>query len=273
MSLAELHARARSVKRRFLGMYRRANAGHVGSSLSCADLAVFAAFAWMRAEDTLLLSKGHAAALLYALLAEKGVLSESDIATYYKDGTQLAAHPPATGKVPGIPFATGSLGHGLSLAAGMALAARLKGSEGRRIFCITSDGELDEGSSWEAALFLAHHRLRDVVWLIDRNGLQGFGHTEDVLRLEPLAAKLAAFGFAVLEADGHDFASLADARDRWERARQDPPSGPSVVICRTIKGKGLGALANTVDCHYLPMTEAQYQEALREVDATHGHQA
>ena len=138
-------------------MYRRANAGHVGSSLSCAEILVFLKLAWMREDDRLILSKGHAAAALYSLLAEVGRLSGSQIESYYEEGTHLPALPPFN-TIKEIPFATGSLGHGLSLSAGMALAARLDGMD-RRVFCVTSDGELDEGSVWEAALF-----VRIIIW-------------------------------------------------------------------------------------------------------------
>src|SRR5262249_53076531 len=150
-------------------------------------------FVAMEKGDELILSKGHAAAALYATLAEFGDLGYSELNTFYQDGTWLSAHPPPK-KLPGIPFATGSLGHGLSLASGMALGRKLRNRPGQ-IFCLTSDGELNEGSTWEAALFASHHQLSNLVWLIDRNGLQGFGRTEQVLRLEPLPEKLKAFGF------------------------------------------------------------------------------
>src|SRR5687768_7085526 len=156
-----LEERVFSVKQRFLTMYRRAGAGHIGSSLSCAEILVFLKFGWMRDDDTLVLSKGHAAAALYSLLAEAGALTQAQIESYYEDGTELPALPPVNA-IREIPFATGSLGHGLSLSAGMALGARLSRRE-RRFFCVTSDGELDEGSVWEAALFIAHHALTNVV--------------------------------------------------------------------------------------------------------------
>jgi transketolase len=251
--------RGYSVKKRFLAMYKRANAGHVGSSLSCADFLVFLRFAWMKTGDNLLLSKGHAAAALYSVLAEYGTLSETDIGSFYQDGTLLSAHPPPN-KIKAIPFATGSLGHGLSLSAGMAVAARLR-VQPRQFFCLTSDGELDEGSVWEAALFIAHRKLNNVIWLVDRNGLQGIGRTEDVLALEPLDAKLRAFGFYVANADGHDFASLHAAKHECEQnaaARQLPKA----IICNTVKGRGLGNLQNTVACHYLPMKDEEYEDAL-----------
>lgn len=257
-----------SVKKRFLAMYKKANAGHIGSSLSCAEILVFLKFAWMREDDTLVLSKGHAAAALYALLAEANVLTPAHIDSFYEDGTQLPALPPFNA-FKEIPFATGSLGHGLSVSAGMALGARLNGRE-RRLFCVTSDGELDEGSVWEAALFVAHHKLTNVVWLVDRNRIQAIGNTEDVLALEPLDAKLRAFGFHVVTVDGHDFASLLAARDECERVWQARDT-PVVIIANTVKGNGVSYMQGTVDSHYLPMSDAQYEQALAEL--THAHAA
>ena len=235
-------------------MYKKANAGHVGSSLSCLEIATFIKFELMKPDDELILSKGHAAALLYSVLAESGELSENDIESFYKDGTFLSAHPPIN-KMKGIPFATGSLGHGLSISAGLGLAYKLKKSD-KKIFCITSDGELNEGSTWEAALFISHHNLKNVLWFIDRNYLQGFGRTEDTLKLEPLDKKLESFGFHVRIADGHQFGSLQESILNLETDK------PLAIICKTIKGKGL-TLADTVDCHYLPLTDIDYQNLIK----------
>src|ERR1700761_1351079 len=160
-----------SIRNRLIRMYRQANAGQVGGSLSCLEMITFIRFGLMKTGDELILSKGHAAALLYSVLAEEGLISEDEIETFYRNGTYLSAHPPVN-KIRGIPFATGSLGHGLSIAAGLGLAGKLKKND-KKIYCITSDGELNEGSSWEAALFIAHHNLTNVVWFIDRNYLQG----------------------------------------------------------------------------------------------------
>jgi transketolase len=249
---------ALNIKNRFLGMYKEANAGHVGCSLSVAEMMTFVRFGWMKDDDDIILSKGHAAAALYAMLAEDGTLSEDDIKTFYKNDTYLAAHPPVN-KIKRVPFATGSLGHGLSLSAGLGLAQKLKKS-GKRVFCLTSDGEINEGTTWEAAMFIAHHKLSNVVWLIDRNNLQGYGRTEDVMKLEPLDKKLEAFGFHVVIADGHDFASLETARLKVQDAYM-----PSVIICNTTKGKGWKTYEDKVDCHYLPMKDEQYSLVLNEV--------
>lgn len=263
---ARLEARAFSIKKRFLGMYKKANAGHVGSSLSCAEILVFLKFGWMSADDALILSKGHAVAALYSLLAEVGRLSDDDIDSYYQDGTRLPALPPFN-TFPEIPLATGSLGHGLSVSAGMALGARLN-RRSRRIFCVTSDGELDEGSTWEAALFIAHHKLRNLVWVIDRNQIQAIGRTEDVLALEPLDSKLRAFGFHVVSVKGHDFAELLAAREECIRIIE-ARGAPVAILANTIKGNGIRAVQDTVDSHYLPLTDAQYREVMGELTQAH----
>ncbi len=261
-----LEERSFSVKKRFLGMYKRANAGHIGSSLSCAELLVFLKFGWMAESDRLVLSKGHAAAALYALLAEAGRLDVEQLDSFYAEGTQLPALPPFN-TFEDIPFATGALGYGLSASAGMALGARLKG-EPRRYYCVTSDGELNEGSVWEAALFIAHHHLTNLTWLIDRNRIQALGRTEDVMALEPLDQKLSAFGFHVVVADGHDFSSLLAAKQECEQALTSADK-PTVILANTIKGHGISYMQDTVDCHYLPMSDAQYRQALDELTRAH----
>ncbi len=249
---------ALNIKNRFLAMYKQANAGHVGCSLSVTEMLTFVRFGWMKEDDEIILSKGHAAAALYSMLAEDGTLSEEDIKTFYKNDTYLAAHPPVN-KIKRIPFATGSLGHGLSLAAGLGLAQKLKKKD-KQIFCITSDGEINEGSTWEAALFIAHHNLTNVIWLIDRNKLQGYGRTEDVMKLEPLDKKLEAFGFNVLIADGHDFEALEKVKVESEKLKV-----PTAIICNTKKGHGWKTYEDKVDCHYLPMKDDQYSLITEEV--------
>jgi transketolase len=234
-------------------MYKAANAGHVGCSLSCLEIITYIKFYLMKSDDELILSKGHAAALLYSVLAEDGVISDEEIESFYKDGTLLPAHPPVN-KIKGIPFATGSLGHGLSIAAGLGLAGKLK-KNNKKIYCITSDGELNEGSTWEAALFISHHNLKNVIWFIDRNFIQGFGRTEDTLKLEPLDKKLESFGFQALTADGHDFDSLINTVDQFSNEK------PLAIICNTVKGKEL-TLQDTVDCHYLPLTDSDFQKLI-----------
>ena len=269
LGVRQLEEAAASIKRRFLGMYFRVNAGHVGSSLSCAEMLAFVRLGWMAPSDDLVLSKGHAAAALYATLAESGELTEADIATFYADGTLLSAHPPPN-KLPRIPFATGSLGHGGSLSAGLAFAAKLKRESGRRVFAVLSDGELDEGTTWEAALFAAQNRLHNLVWLVDRNGIQGFGRTEEVMSLEPLGDKFRAFNWDVYDADGHAIPSLIAAREAVLAAQSERPS---VILCNTVKGYGMGPWADTVDCHYRPMTREIYDGLLAPLGAAAGEPA
>ena len=246
--------KALSIKKRFLKMYYEANAGHIGTSLSCAEILTFIFFKLMKDEDEFILSKGHAAACLYSILAEKGVLSEVEINSFYKEGTFLPAHPPC-GKIEGISFATGSLGHGLSLAAGKGLAKKLK-NEQAIIYCLTSDGELNEGSIWEAAQFINHHKLYNVIWIIDKNNIQGFGKTQDVLDPVDIKAKILSFGFEVLELDGHNFNEWLQ-HEAIIKNRMKPLS----IIANTTKGKGWN-IENTVDCHYLPFKENDYKDTL-----------
>ena len=212
----------------------------------------------MKEGDEIILSKGHAAASLYSILAEAGTIDESEIATFYKNNTYLAAHPP-TNKLKGIPFATGSLGHGLSLAAGLGLAAKLKKNH-KQIFCVTSDGEINEGSTWEAALFIAHHKLTNVVWLVDRNRLQGFGKTEDVMGLDPLDKKIEAFGFDVIQINGHDFNAFEAAKEKAATNTK-----PTAIICNTVKGNHWTTYESKLDSHYLPMKD-EYDLVMIEVE-------
>ena len=181
------------------------------------------------------------------------------MAEYYQEGTRFPAHP-APRTFESIPFATGSLGHGLSLAVGFCLSGRIAKKE-NKIFCITSDGELNEGSTWEAVLFAAHHGFSNLTWIIDRNGLQGFGRTEEVLCLEPLAGKLRAFNFHVEECDGHNVDALDETWRRGSKLAHDEGK-PLVIIARTIKGYLWPEMADKVACHYLPMSEKQYQDLI-----------
>lgn len=213
----------------------------------------------MAAEDRLILSKGHAASALYTTLALSGRLPEADLETFYQDGTLLAAHPPCSGAIEAIPFGTGSLGHGLGLAAGLAFSQRYTGRQ-FRVFAVLSDGDCNEGSTWEAALFAAHHRLESLTAIIDLNGLQGIGRTGDILNLEPIADKWRAFGFSVAVAtDGNDFESLQTAHAALAAA-----PAPRCLIARTVKGHGVSYMQDRMEWHYLPMDETQYAEAARE---------
>jgi transketolase len=254
-SRSDLESDALAIRRKFLKMHFEANAGHIGTGLSDIDILAYIYGQWLGEADRFILSKGHGASSLYATLHHFGLLSDQDFATYYKDNTLLPAHPAAKA-LSAIPAATGSLGHGLPIAAGMSYAHKHVHQNEARVACLVSDGECDEGTIWEAALFSSHHGLDNLTVIVDANGLQGFGRTEEVMNLEPLPQKWAAFGFRVSEIDGHDFAKL-------ETAFQAPGDGrPHCIVARTVKGKGVSFMENRLEWHYLPMKEPQYQQAL-----------
>lgn len=251
----------RRTARTILEMYKRANAGHIGSSLSCLEI-LLDVFARAAPDDQLILSKGHAAAGLYAVLASVGRLDPKLLDTFYQDGTLLAAHPPCGRQLAAIPFGTGSLGHGLSLATGLALSQRFTNKK-FHVYALLSDGDCNEGSTWEAALFAAHHKLKRLTVIVDRNGLQGFGSTSDVIELEPLTDKWRSFGFDVaLADDGNDFASL----DLAHRSLSPDGGRPRCIIARTTKGHGVSFMEDKMEWHYLPMSDEQFARALAETD-------
>lgn len=261
----ELRADALAVRRTFLAMHHEAHAGHIGTGLSCIDLLVFLYQRFLAENDVFILSKGHGVSALYATLHHTGRLAADVLATYYKEGTLLAAHPVA-GALPQIPAATGSLGHGLPIACGVALAHRTQHHSDTRCVCLLSDGDCNEGSTWEAAAFASHHRLDNLTVLIDKNGLQGFGACRDVLDMEPLADKWASFGFEVRTIDGHDFDQMAAAMSSPTAAQGSGVRAPLCVIAETRKGCGVSFMEQRLEWHYLPMTDDQYRLAREELD-------
>jgi len=244
-------------KLRLLRMHYESGVGHIGGNLSCLDLLLTLHHRVLGPVDQFILSKGHAAGAYYVTLWTLGKLTEQDLSLFHRDGTRLSGHPPASG-IDDILFATGSLGHGLSLAAGLALAKRLRRDPGR-VFCLTSDGEWNEGSCWEALIFVRHQGLENLTLLVDLNGLQGFGSTREVADLEPLAAKFRSFGLPTLEVDGHDPAGL-------ELALNSHDGGLQVVVARTRKGCGISFMEDRMEWHYLPMTDVQYRQAVQEIE-------
>ena len=255
---------AAEIRRIVIEESRRANVGHIGSSLSIADLlaGIFsAAPSLARSDDPerdrLVLSKGHAALALYAALAATGRISEQALRSFCADGTKLGVHPEAT--LDGIDFGTGSLGHGLSLAAGSALAARWKASR-RRVFALLSDAECNEGSTWEAAMFAGHHGLGNLVAVLDRNGQQALGYTADVLDLPGLGDAWRGFGWEVREVEGHDHVALAETIESLDGAER-----PSLLIANTIFGKGVSFMESKIEWHYWPLSDEQYAQALAEL--------
>ena len=246
----------RKAKLRLLQMHYESGVGHLGGNLSALDILLCLYHFTLHKDDLFVLSKGHAAGALYVALWSIGALTDDDLRQFHQDGTRLSGHPPAAG-IPEIVFATGSLGHGLGLACGLALGKKLKGEAGR-VFCLTSDGEWNEGSCWESLIFLTHHRLDNLITIVDCNGLQGFGTTRDVANLEPLSEKFRAFGMDVLEVDGH---AIPDIHTAVNQAH----SRPLAVVAKTIKGCGVSFMENRMEWHYLPLNAQQYEQARNEV--------
>ncbi|RII13384.1 Transketolase 2 [Streptomyces sp. YIM 130001] len=259
-----LAERAHRIRERVLEMGAGETGTHLGGSLSATDLltVLYGSVLRVRPEspdwpdrDRFVLSKGHAGAALYAVLAEYGFIPAEECADYAKPGSRLAAHP--LRRVEGVEFPTGSLGHGLSLAAGTALAARRLGSPARA-FALLGDGELQEGSVWEAVMGAAHHRLDNLIAVVDRNGWQISGTTEECLSLEPLADRWRAFGWAVREVDGHDLNALLTTFD----GLPDTEGRPTVVLARTVKGRGVPMLEDRKKSHFVKLTPKLHLRAL-----------
>lgn len=254
-----LQIAALQIRKKFLQMHFDVQAGHIGTGLSSIDLLTYLYQSWLTPEDRFILSKGHGASSLYATLHHFGHLTDQQIATYYRDGTLLPAHP-APRALPQIPAATGSLGHGLSIASGIAYANQHLHKNNHRVVCLLSDGECNEGSTWEAALFSGHHSLNSLTVIVDANGLQGFGKTSEVLNLEPFTDKWKAFGFQVKEINGHDFEQIHAA------LHEPSQTHPRCIVARTQKGKDVSFMEGKLEWHYLPMNEAQFKQALLELN-------
>jgi transketolase len=265
-----LEQMARTLRTHVVHMAADSPGAHVGGSMSVVEILTALYFGGIlrvdpadpRADDRdhLIFSKGHASAAYYAALAERGFFDVAELATYKQPGTRLAGHP-HTG-VPGVELATGSLGHGLPVGVGLALAGK-RDRRDYRVFVVLGDGECQEGSVWEAAMAAAHYGLDNLVAIVDRNGIQEDGPTEEIMALEPLAAKWASFGWAVCDVDGHDVSAVHRVLSSVpvEEAR------PTVVIARTVKGKGVSFSENTNTWHYGKLTADQRATALAEIGA------
>lgn len=255
------------IRRIIIDQSKRAHVGHIGSALSIADLVAALYGDILRIaghddpeRDRFVLSKGHAVLAVYAALFLKGWMTEETLDTYCGDGTLLGVHPEHA--LPGIDFSVGSLGQGLSMGAGAALAARLQSSP-RRVFVLVSDAECNEGSLWEAVMFAAHHRLANLVVIVDLNGQQALGYTREVLDLSPLADRWRAFGWDTHEVDGHD----VEALEETVGALNTTSGPPHALIASTIFGKGVSYMEGQVKWHYWPMSEEEYRQAVRELEA------
>lgn len=258
---------ARRMRAQALQMVHRAKASHIGSALSICDIVAVLYGQVMRLDpkqpnahqrDRFILSKGHACVAVYAALAETDFFPAEDLLKYGQDHSVLMNH--ISHKVAGVEFSTGSLGHGLPFGTGKALAAK-RSKQDWRTFVLLSDGELGEGSNWEAMMFAAHHQLDNLVAIIDYNKLQSLTTVDKTLRVEPLADKARAFGWAVREVDGHDHASMSELLGGalWEAGK------PAFLIAHTTKGKGVSFMENSVDWHYKSPSADQLAQALEEI--------
>jgi len=261
-------ALARRIRAHALRMTSAGGGSHIGAIFSCADILAVLYGGVLHVDpeaprhpdrDRFVMSKGHAGGGVYAVLAERGFFPVDKLLTHYQNGSELSGH--VSHALHGVEVSTGALGHGLSIAAGMAFAGKLKAA-GHRVFCLLSDGECDEGSTWEAVLFAAQHQLSNLVAIVDYNRIQGIAPISEVLELEPFADKWTAFGWAVREVDGHDHAALRSALE----AVPINKGKPSCLIARTTKGKGVSFMEDSVLWHYRIPRGEEFDAALAELE-------
>jgi transketolase len=254
---------SRDIRRIILEQSKRANVGHIGSSLSVADIVAALYGRVLRISshedperDRFILSKGHAALALYAALALKGIIPQKQLHTFCADNSLLGVHPEHL--LPGVDFCSGSLGQGLSCGAGAALAAKLQRSD-RRVYVLLSDAECNEGSVWEAAMFAAHQKLGNLTAIVDLNGQQALGFTKDVCDIPNMAERWRAFGWDARDIDGHDVDAMAETMLKHDGKR------PQMLVARTTFGKGVSFMHGEIKWHYLPMSDKEYNQALTEI--------
>ena len=246
---------------------KRAGVGHIGSALSIADM-IWTLYGHVLRipsaknpeRDRFVLAKGHAALALYGCLFLKGFIDEAELNTFCGEGSRLGVHPEHC--LEWIDFATGSLGQGLSYGVGAALGAKLEGSK-RRVFVLMSDAELNEGSSWEAIMFAAQHKLDNLTVMVDLNGQQALGYTKDVMDLTPVSTKFGSFGWDAYDVDGHDISEMLDVIGNLEFNG----GKPHVLVAHTTFGKGVSFMENQIKWHYLPLNDEQYEKAMAEVQS------
>ncbi len=259
---------AKRIRLHVLHMTSRGGSSHIASAFSIADLLAVLYGRILRCDpnkprlasrDRFILSKGHAGAAVYAALAEVGFFPTSKLSEHYQDGSELSGHVSHKG-IPGVELSTGSLGHGLSVGVGMAYGAKLE-RKTHRVFVVLSEGDCDEGSNWEAMLFAGHHKLDNLVAIVDYNKIQSLTSTSETLDLEPFAAKWESFGWAVREVDGHDHDAICETLEGLPFT----PGKPSVLIAHTVKGKGVSFMENNVLWHYRTARGEEFDAALKEL--------
>jgi transketolase len=267
LDLRDLELKSIQYRKTLLSMIKRANSGHTAGSLSCVDILNVLYNRVLRVDphnptdpdrDRYIHSKGHSVEALYTVLADRGFFPVEELDTFEQYGTRLIGHP--TRNAPGVEQNTGALGHGLSLAVGTALAAK-KDGRAYRVFTILGDGELTEGSVWEASMSAAHYQLDNLVVIVDRNGLQITGRTEEVMRLEPLEEKFRAFGYAVRRVNGNNIAELVQIFDQLPFE----PGKPNLILARTVKGKGVSFMEDVASWHHRVPTDAEFALAMAEL--------
>jgi transketolase len=270
LTLSDLENIANRLRLHVVEMTYAAHSGHPGGSLSAADMMAALYFRFMRHDpmnpqwedrDRFVLSKGHVAPILYAALAESGYFPVEELTSLRQIGSKLQGHP-VRGKVPGVEMSTGSLGQGLSMACGIALAGKMDGKDYRTI-CMLGDGELQEGQNWEAAMFARQAGLTNLIAIVDRNRLQITGDTEGAVGLEPLPEKWKAFGWNVIIIDGHNMRQILEALDKAAVAR----TRPTVIIMKTVKGKGVSFMENNAGFHGKACNDEEYAKAVEELRA------
>lgn len=266
--VADLKRKAHDFRRDILEMTYAAGSGHPGGSLSAIDILTVLYYHTMRVDpknpmwpdrDRFVLSKGHSCPALYAILADLGFFPKEELMRLRKPGSILQGHPDMN-LTPGVEMSTGSLGQGLSVACGMAIAARLDGKD-YRVYCMVGDGEAQEGNIWEGAMLAAHHRLDNLTTILDRNVMQIDGTTEQIMALEPLAEKWRAFGWNVLEIDGHDMVQIISALELAKGTK----GKPTMIVANTVKGKGISFMENELAYHGRALTKEEMERAREEL--------
>ena len=263
----DLEKNAKKVRKNIVDMIYKASSGHPGGALSIADILVYLYFAEMNVDienpkmenrDRLVLSKGHASAGLYSVLCEKGFFGKEELNGFRKIGSILQGHPDMK-NIPGVDMSSGSLGQGLSVSVGMALAGKLDKKD-YRVYCITGDGEIEEGQIWEAAMSASHYKLDNLCLIVDNNNLQIDGKISDVMNSYPIDKKFEAFGFNVINIDGHNFDEISRAFNKAKEVKEKP----TVIIAKTIKGKGVSFMENEASWHGKAPNDEQYAVAMKE---------
>ena len=258
-SISRLEDISNEIRRNILFQVYNASSGHVGGALSCADILVAIYFNLINEGDKVVLSKGHASAALYATLAEIGFFSKEELATFRKLNSRLQGHPSCL-KTPGVDASSGSLGQGLSIANGIALAFKMDNKD-NYVYAILGDGEIDEGQIWEATMTASHYKINNLIAFLDYNKLQIDGTNDEVMRIAPVNEKFKAFGFYVQEINGHDFNEIISA---VKNAKQQDK--PSMIIANTIKGKGVSFMENKCEWHGKAPKKEEYEMAIRELE-------